>query len=196
MRSRPDGSGSTTSPWSQTTPPLGNVRAFDLEPGAATRFGYQRHAAGAKAVRRKLVAVRRDAKPDLLVHQSGLIKRNQAVGIGVMTDAAGRLQLDHGHAAAGLLIDDVDGKVATGLRLRSCRAAGGQRQKQSERKAHAHDAHVAHDSPRFGALPGSRSPHQSFRSPCRLRRWMVLCPRSWIAWMYRIVRLWARMRME
>ncbi len=25
------------------------------------------------------------------------------------------------------------------------------------------------------------TPHQSFRSPCRLRRWMVLCPRSWTA---------------
>src|SRR5439155_24820859 len=111
----------------------------------------------AKGVRRKLVAVRRDAKPNLPVHQAGLMKRYQTVGIGVVADAAGRLQLYHGHAAAGLLIEDVDGKVATGLRLRRCRAADDRRKKRYERKAHPHDAHMAHDSPRLGALPESRT---------------------------------------
>jgi hypothetical protein len=42
----------------------------------------------------------------------------------------------------------------------------------------------------------AETPDQSFRSPCRLRRWMVLCLRSCTARMYRIVRLRARIRME
>ena len=60
--------------------------------------------------------MRRDAEPDLLVHQSRLVERDQAVGIGVVADAAGRLQFHHRHAAAGMVVDDLDGEVAAGLR--------------------------------------------------------------------------------
>src|SRR5207245_4458283 len=84
---------------------LGNVQALDLELCVAAGSDFQCAPANAKAVGRKFVAVRRDAEPHLRVHQSGLVESDEAIRIGVITDAARRLQFDHRHAAAGLPVD-------------------------------------------------------------------------------------------
>ena len=76
-------------------------------PGTGLEFD----AALAKSVRRKFVTVAGDAEPDCSIHQTRLIKGDVAVGIGVITKAAGGFQFDHRHAAPGLFVDHLDGEI-------------------------------------------------------------------------------------
>ena len=102
------------------------------------------------------------ANNTFLVHQPRLVEGDQAVRVGVVADAAGRLELDHRHAAARLVVDHLDREVAARLRRRWGRAAdSGQEPHQDEDRGRGGDAR--HDS---GILRvrGTR-PHQS--SPSR-----------------------------
>ena len=111
----------------------------------AAGLGLQDHAADAEAVLGELVAVGRDAEEDLPAHQPRLVEGDQAGRVGVVAGAVGGLELDHRHAAPGLLVDDLDGEVAAGVgRLRS-RTARTRREERHE-EDHGVGDHAAHDS--------------------------------------------------
>ena len=120
---------------------LGDVEALDLDPRARAGLGLQGDAADAEAVGRELVAVRRDAEEDFLVHQPRLVERHQAVGVGVIAHAGGRPEFHHRHAAAGLPVDDLDGEVPVGL-VPGGRWAAPTRQQHED--ARAKDHHAGH----------------------------------------------------
>ena len=60
--------------------------------------------------------MRGDGEPDSFVHEARFEEGDQAVGVGVVSRIACRLEFHHGHAAPGLLIDNLNGKVMAGGR--------------------------------------------------------------------------------
>ena len=130
--------------------PLGDVQPLDLQLRGPAGLGLQDDAPDAEAVLGELVAVGRDAEEDLLAHQSRLVERDQAGGVGVVAVAVGGLELDHRHAAAGLLVDDLDGEVAAGVRRRG--DAGSSPARQRHEKHDCVGIHALHDSPATAAL--------------------------------------------
>lgn len=101
----------------QPTQALGDVEAFDPDLGLTACRGLKPFPAKSESVGGAFVAVTSDRKPDWLAEQARFVEGDNTAAVSDEHDPAGGLEFHERHAAARLLIDDLDGK-------RLCRREG------------------------------------------------------------------------